>query len=231
LIVLLSGAQLCAQSHEAFNVRSFESIVIHPGFDVELVRGNQPSIEIHTYDMGTEEVHAYVAGHTLEIYHHNFRPPWNNRVRGQWDSRVHARLIITYTYLEEIDYRGNGAFICNDELDAEEIRLKLYGNGEVNLPYLRTGLLVAALYGDIRLTVGGQAYEQRWRGYGDILADAYALRGEFADVKLYGDSELWIDIRDELALTVLGDGTIRYKGSPSIQRRLVLGEASLMRQP
>jgi hypothetical protein len=230
LLAALSLSYLWGQSSEVIPLRSFESVVIHPGFDVEFVLGSQPAIEIQSYGTDPAYIHAYVSQHTLEVYHHNFRPPWNNQVRGHWDDRLHAKLIITYTYLDAIDYRGSGRVICHDELDAETFRLKLYGDGEVYIPHFRTGLLQAALYGDIRLTAGGQAYEQRWRSYGDVSVDAYELRGEFADVKLYGDSEVLLDIRDELALTVFGDGVIRYKGSPSIRRRLVLGEASLLRQ-
>lgn len=231
IFLAFSSLSVNAQSGEIRDLRNFESLLIHPGFDVELVRGTQPSVEIQGYDLDPSEVHVSVSNHKLEVYHHNFRPPWNNRVGGRWDSQVHGKLIITYVYLEGIDFRGDGLLTCEDELSAETFQLKLYGDGEVQLPRLRTGLLKAALYGDIRLIAGGQAYEQRWRGYGDIRADAKDLRGEFADVKLYGDSELLLDIRDELALTVLGDGTIHYKGSPSIQRRLVLGEASLYHQP
>ncbi len=231
MLLAASLSDLTAQSAEIRDLRNFETLLIHPGFDVELVLGSEASIEIQTYDIDPADVHAYVSHHQLEVYHHNFRPPWNNRVGGRWDDRTHARVIITYTYLESIDFRGDGYLVCRDELNASEFRLKLYGAGEVNLPHLRTGLLRAALYGDIRLAVGGQAHEQLWRGYGDISADAYALRGEFADVRIYGDSEILLDVRDELALTVFGDGVIRYKGSPSIQRRLVLGEAALYHSP
>ena len=229
-LLLLPLECLLAQASEVRDLRNFESVLIHPGFDVVLVHGSEPSIEIHPYDLDLAEIHTFVSFRQLEVYHHNFRPPWNNRVGGRWDARVRAKVIITYTYLESIDFRGDGYLVCHDELNASEFRLRLYGNAEVNLPHMRTGLLRAALYGDIRLTVGGQAYEQLWRGYGDIKADAYDLRGEFADVRVYGGSELLLDVRDHLALTVFGDGVIRYKGSPSIQRRLVLGEASLYRE-
>lgn len=231
LFTTISGGLVFSQPDESRSLRSFDRILIHPGFDIELVQGETPKAEIISYGMNVADIHTFVNRGKLEIYHHNFRPPWNNGVRGNWDTQIHARIRITYTHLEVLDIRGDGLVSCKGPLDGEELLLRLYGSGEVNLPNVRVGRLRAALYGDMRLFLSGEAFEQRWKVYGDAAVDAYSLRGEYGKVSLYGDSDLELDIRDELSLNMFGDGTVNYRGTPVIRRGLIFGDAALRHRP
>ena len=86
----------------------------------------------------------------------------------------------------------------------------------------------ATMYGESYLEVKkGNAKRQRIISYGEGDINTFGVQNATAKITAYGEGRVRLKVSDELKVTAYGEATVHYKGSPMVNRGLVIGEATI----
>lgn len=139
---------------------------------------------------------------------------------------------VTFTTLEKLVLMGDGKVLSKSPIIGEKFKLKAYGEQEILMHSVKTGILKTALYGDVKLEIhAGNTERQLVKSFGDNDIDLVNLQSSTGKIRSYGDCNAELYTEDVLKVTVFGDSNITYKGNPAKQRKFVLGDASIRSIP
>ncbi len=84
------------------------------------------------------------------------------------------------------------------------------------------------MYGEAYLEVkNGMATRQRIISYGEGEINTLGVQNTTAKVTAYGEARVKLMVSDELKVTAYGEASVHYKGSPMVDRGIVIGEATI----
>lgn len=224
---------LVAQAQIKAILNDFDKIVIGPKVNLVLYEGDQEFIRIDYENIEEPRINYKLNGKTLKIYLDDARYVEKSvKVGDDWSwSRkmyegVEVTAYVTYSTLKGLDVRGEQEVNVIDAIDAPVFNLHLYGEPTVNLNEVICGQFKAKIYGDIVLNIqGGNSVEQIFRLYGDCEVNCSNFEGEYIKATCFGDSELSVH-PESLEITAFGDASIRYTGTPDIDKGIVIGDVS-----
>lgn len=128
------------------------------------------------------------------------------------------------------DMRGSGD-IQAARVQAESVRLTLTGSGAIHLGRVLTGSLQAVVNGsgDVSSGVDGRSetIEINIVGSGDV--NFAGLDGDEANINIVGSGTARVGEVRELDATIMGSGSIHYRGDPDIKQTL-FGSGRLQRK-
>ena len=137
---------------------------------------------------------------------------------------------IYFKDLEEISLRGEETHKVDSVLDGEELTLKIYGESEVYLSEIEVEEFFATIYGEAYLEVkSGTATRQKITSYGEGEINTFGVQNTKAKVVAYGEGRVKLKVSDELKVTAYGEAKIHYKGSPMLNKGLVLEKPPYIR--
>lgn len=240
LILFIAATALGMQNTQAqqktFTVGSFDEVIISPHIEVIFEKADEASVVIENIDVSMDKLNVEVKGKTLHVYLDDAKV-YTKSEKVKYDDYKGKHSIyngtivsakIYYKDLEEISLRGDETHKVESILDGDELSVKIYGESEVYLNEIQVDQFHATMYGESYLEVkDGIAARQRIISYGEGEVNTFGVQNTTAKVTAYGEGRVKLSVSDELKVTAYGEASIHYKGSPMVNRGLVIGEATI----
>ena len=229
--LIVVGAWALAQGEQR-SVSFFNKIVVHPYIDVELEPGDSPDVKVEAQGIDLEEVITENHGRTLQVY---LRGARSNKIKNLQDMDINWRkykdvkvtVSITYPALKKLSLRGETTTHLIGPTHGKKLILKLFGEQEFYAAGMALDYLKTVIYGEADIEMlAGYAYLQKWKVFGEANVDATGLEGEDGKVRVFGESEMKLNLTQHLGCTVFGESKIRYVGNPDVDN-VVLGEGNV----
>ena len=241
-ILLASAGFVKAQEPvqgEPQSLRHFTKIVASPRVNVVLKKGNEESIRLTYYNISPEKVNVKVTGKKLRIYLDHARiVEQHERVFGHHRVERHSiykdvsvTAYITYRELRDIEVRGDQELVCDDEISAHKLKVRAYGETDIQLGKVNTDKFKASLYGENKLKIkSGETGRQVYRLFGENRIDTRGLKSANASTHIYGEGRLSLSVSDEVVINAIGEPEINVSGSPNIHKGIVIGRVGILRE-
>jgi hypothetical protein len=239
--LLGSGLLTSAQDTETEikkDLKPFSRIVASPRINLILNKGDKESIRLVYHDVSKSKINIEVNRHTLAIYLDGARKVekpgpheghYGNR-RSEYDG-VSITAYVTYKELDALEIRGNQELTCFDALEAEEFRLKAYGENEITFASLKTDFFKASLYGENHLKIKkGKVIEQKYKLYGENEIDTREMKSAFATASIFGEGSVKINTSEDVRLDAFGEPSILVNGGGHVNKRFVIGRTSVVQE-
>ncbi|ELR73925.1 hypothetical protein C900_00089 [Fulvivirga imtechensis AK7] len=219
----------------------FDKIVISPLIELVLIKGNSESIKLETSNMDTEKVNIEIKNKTLRIYLDKAKMKVKYRKRDEngvrhWTNKsmypgVKVKAYVTFRELKKLQVRGEEAVTCNDIIDVDIFKLKVFGKSEVRLAAVQADVIKVSLYGENDLYIdSGRAAKQVYKGFGENKVVASKVLGRLVRTKNYGEGNFYVNASQKLNIASFGDFRVTYEGHPRVRKGLSLGYADIERQ-
>ncbi len=214
----------------------FDRIVASPFVNVVLEKGDKESIRLEYAGVNPEEVNVKVKRKKLHIYLDNAKLIEKQDkfyYNGEKHTRSHygnssVTAYITYKQLRGVEVRGEEGLVCNDEINADKFKLKVYGENKVTFASLQANKFKASIFGvnDIEIK-SGNAGHQLYRLFGENKINTINFESKTTASRIYGEGRLTVNANDELRITAFGEPEIRLNGPAKINKGLILGRADI----
>jgi hypothetical protein len=231
LIPFFSSAQ-----DKLIQVSHFDKIVASPFVNVVLEKGETESVRIEYDGINPEDVMVRVSHKKLQIYLDDARFVEKRKTSRYYGnkmkiSRYQGNSItayVTYKKLRAIEMRGDKGLVCHDPITADKFKLSIYGENDVTLASLQTGKFKASVFGANTIEVkSGSVDHQVYRLFGENQINTQNLSSNTANSRIYGTGRLLVNANDELKISAFGEPEIRLTGPASINKGIIIGEASI----
>jgi hypothetical protein len=232
---------LCATGSMAQEIQKdlkpFKKIIASPRVNLILKKGDRESIRLVYHDVSQSKINIEVRNKTLQIYLDDARKvekmdPYSDgdrfRSRHSMYHGVSITAYVTYTELEGLEIRGNQEVTCYDAIEAEDFRLKAYGENEITLASLNTEYFKASLYGQNELKIKkGKVVEQKYKLYGENKIDTREMKSAYTSASIFGEGNVKINTSEEVRVDAFGEPSIHVNGGAHVNKRLIFGRTSI----
>jgi len=224
---------------KTFDVTAFESVVISPHIEVTFQKGTTPSVVVESSTEPIEKLNVEVKNNTLSIFLEDARVFTKNKKKRKNGYKVSkpiyngtvVKAVVTYTNLTELDLRGEERFLFESEINAEKLKLNIYGASQVTMNKVTLNSLQASIYGESVLEIKeGSIARQKFTAYGETTVNTQEVISKETKLTAYGEGTFQLHVADRLKVTCYGEATVVYKGNPDVDRGLVIGEAKIVRK-
>ena len=135
---------------------------------------------------------------------------------------------IYYRDLELVSLRGDETHRLESPITGDEFKILMYGEPDVYVNSIELDEFYATVYGEAYLEVKeGHASRQKIVTYGEGEINTLGVSNESAKVTAYGESRIRLAVSDDLKVTAYGEASVSYKGSPVVNKGIVIGEARI----
>lgn len=219
-------------------VDHFNEIIISPHIEVSLTEGNSESVTVTKAHLPEDKIHIEVSGKTLRVYLEGAKlVAKREKIKEDgWETKrsiytgTMAVIEITYKELKALSLRGEEKYTLNSPLHGDKFKLTTFGEAELNINEANLEELHAVIYGDTDLKIHtGSIKHQRVVTYGESRIDLTGVRNETSRVKSYGASKYRLHVSEHLKVTSYGEVDVRYKGNPTVNKGIMLGESTIRR--
>ena len=115
----------------------FNKLIVDPYINIELVKGEEEKIQVFYNNVDPEEIISEQRGKTLHLYLADARIGWRFLGHDNFRQRKYryadVKMVITYKNLKNIQFRGEEKLTCNDELSGSKLKLKAYGETDIQI--------------------------------------------------------------------------------------------------
>ena len=212
------SGQIESQTRE---VQDFVSVSINYPAQVLIQQGRVQAVKLEADDNLLPQLSTAVEDGVLLIENKENR--WSRRV----NPTERVKITITVKDLREIDFSSAGN-VTVENLETEELSLRLNGVGEMTLNDLNVRKLESRLSGAGNIEANGVADELDIRISGVGGFDAPKLESLVGVVRISGAGSATVFVQDDLTARVSGAGSINYYGSPTVHED-VSGAGSVSR--
>lgn len=236
LIIVFLGVQGAIAQSDERPLAPFDRIVASQFVNVVLAKGDKESIRLEYSGVNPEEVNVKVKRKKLHIYLDNAKlieKPEKFYSNGQKHTRSRygnssVTAYITYKQLRGVEMRGEEDLVCNDEINSDKFKLKVYGESNVTFASLHTNRFKASIYGANNIEIkSGNAGHQLYRLFGENKINTLNLESNTTASRIYGEGRLTVNANDELRIMAFGEPEIRLNGPARINKGLILGKADI----
>jgi len=217
-------------------IGEFDRLILSPHIDLVLVKGDKPSVRVEYENIDVHEIHVDHSGNTLKLFLEHARivektektnPHYSRGV--YHDARVTA--YVTFNALELLEIRGDQHVRIESPIDAEEFKLRIYGENDVQIARINAEYLKVSMFGENDLSVkDGEVEYQKYTLYGENSIEVTGVTSQHSQTNIYGESEISLHAAHELKVTAMGEGIISYTGDPVLNKGLILGEPRIFSQ-
>ena len=218
------------------NVKHFDKVIVSPHIEVVFVEGNEEKVTVEKSTVSDDKINIEVNGKTLRIYLDDAKEVEKtetvyengNKVKHPIYKGTVVTATVMYKNLEELSVRGEETIVCQSLLKGEKFDLKIYGESEVYLNEVNLGKLKTILYGESILVIkAGSIKEQKYTAYGESKINSLAINNNTTKITAYGESNFQINASQEIKLTAFGESALAYKGNPTINKGINIGEVKI----
>lgn len=236
IIAFLHFTSTTQAQSKVLDVKTFNKVIISPHIDVIFKAGETESVSIESMTVPMEKLNMDQNNKTLHLYLEGAKitsPNKKEYINGYerktsvYDGAV-AKVIITYIDVSSFDLRGEERFVFENKLEAEKIRLKIYGESQVFMNEVNIEYLHASIYGENHLVINdGFVAKQKITVYGESEINTMNIDNTETKLIAYGEGDFKLNVSDEIKITSFGESTIQYAGSPNIDKGIIIGETEI----
>ncbi len=202
-LIFLSTQLLHAQNSENRPLADFFEIRVNDGIEVELIKSENPRIEIETEGVSTDKVVTDLSSGRLRI-----------RMRIGIYPGVRVKCKVYYNELSLIQAMAAGVITSNETFKVDRLSITANAGGIVNLNVEARRLMLEAIAaGQISLT-GEAEFTMINAGSGGQI-DAFSLMAKEAEVRANSGASVNVNVMDSLSGRSSTGAQVNYKGSPS----------------
>jgi hypothetical protein len=189
-------------------VSGFHGVSLAIPADVEIRQGASEGVTITGDDNVVALIETKVANGTLEIR-------WADRRTEVRRSKL--EIVVDARTLDALAVAGSGRMHAAS-LSARSLSATIGGSGEIGIDRLDTDALKATIGGSGQLAASGRADRLDAALAGSGRLSAGQLQARDAQVALQGSPDAAVRVRDTLAVTVAGSGSLTYYGKPKLSQ-------------
>ena len=233
---LLSGVSVLLAQKQEIKVASFDNVVISPHIEATFVEGDRELVTIVDSDVPLDKLNVIVDGKTLKIYLDGAKDYTKSKKvkhdgykeRYQLYDGTQVTATISYKHLKKLSVRGEEDIRIESTLQQSDFELTVYGESDVIVNSVEIDNMKVVMYGESYLRIkAGEIGYQKYKCFGQSEVDALGVSNRTAKITSYGESEIRISVSDRLKVTSYGESEVNYRGNPSIDKGVVLGENSI----
>lgn len=223
-----------AQSTTA--VRPFNKVIVSPNIQVTFIEGSEEKVIIEKITVEPDKMNVDVNGKTLRLYLDDAKELVKKEKRSK-NGNKEKRPIYTgtvviatvmYKTLDELSIRGEETIVCKSVLKGNKFRLKIYGESQVLLNDVSLDELQTMIYGESSLVIkSGAVKKQKYTAYGESKINSLGISGNTTKITVYGESDFQLNVSDEIKLTAFGEAVVNYKGNPTINKGIHIGDVKI----
>lgn len=234
-VFLFIANSILAQS-KPISVDHFDKIIVSPHIELNLVEGNEESVLIENAKLSDDKINVEVDGKTLRVYLDGAKMVTKSEKydNGEWSGKhsiyngTMATATITYKNLDVLSVRGEEVITCESAIEQDDFKLRIYGESKVYFNSVSVEKLIVSIYGESYLEIkNGDVQRQVYRAYGESEVNTLEMGNTSTKITAYGESNFRVNVSDELKVTCYGEASINYKGDATVDKGIVIGEASV----
>lgn len=226
-----AGAQTTRVAH-------FEKIIVSPHIQVTFVEGAEESVSVATCTVDRSKLHIDVNDGVLRVYLDGAKDIEKNKKtyrNGSLESEsLYKGTVVTatisYKTLHELSIRGEETQHCKSTISGKAFELSIYGESKVTFDRVQLDQFQASIYGEGSLEfLAGSVKSQKYTAYGEGTVNSLGIKGETARLMAYGEAGFKMNVSDEISIRAIGEARLEYKGNPTINKGLHIGELHVSR--
>jgi len=234
IIILLAGSKYVNAQDKVIPLNSFDKVVVSPHIQVNFEQGEKESITIEDISVPFEKFNIEQSGNTLHIYLEDAKMTTKNETDKNNNYKVKhpiyngtiVRATIIYKKLIDLSLRGEENFMCKSKLTTDKFKLTVYGESHVYFNDVTFNSLRTTVYGESYFEIkNGKIGKQKIVTYGESEINTINVDTETVKITAYGESDIKVHASKNIKITSYGEARIKYKGSPEIDKGIVIGDA------
>ncbi len=208
LITLLTAVTLvfgASAQKRTLDLGSFSEVSFGTAGTLYITQGSNESVEVRCSDELFDKLEFEVTGDRLAI-----------RKKSRWDWGSLGGTLDVYITMKEVEglsVSGSGDIIGQNQIDADELKLRVSGSGDIELEADASEL-------DIRISGSGgmelkgtaDEAEVKISGSGKVRADDMEVKIFKASIS--GSGRCYITATEEINASISGSGSVYYSGDP-----------------
>ena len=217
-------------------LKPFEKVIISPHISVIFEKGDTETVIVEDIDVSKEKLIIEEKNGTLHIYLEGAKSYTKNETEQgngykvkkpiYTGTEVYARII--YKKIDDLSLRGEERFVFKDAFRQNKLKLKVYGESNIRFENVSVQQLNTTLYGESKVKLkAGKIDKMKVTAYGEAEVNALSVKINELKVTAYGEASVKAQVDILLKVTAYGEAEIRYKGSPRIEKGLVIGDATI----
>lgn len=221
---------------KTIEVKSFDEVIINPHIETVFEASDEEKVVIEFLDLAEDKMNVEVKGNSLHLYLDDARiytksekvKNGNYKYKSQIYDGTKAKVKVYYKELDLVSLRGDERHELQSVLKGESFKMNIYGEAEVFVNGLDLEEFKTNMYGEAYLEIkDGTVDTQKMVCYGEGRINTVAVNIQNARVTAYGEADVRLNVSETLKVTAYGEADIRYKGSPEINKGIILGEARI----
>jgi hypothetical protein len=194
---------------ETLDLELFDALTLMGSNNVSIKQGEIQEIKVTGYPNIIKELSRSVRNKHWEI-----------RLKDACYKNADYSVEITIPYLTEANLTGSGNIIVHDFIEQGDQTFRLLGSGNLSLAANSgTEALNVFLTGSGNVTTNAdftnlKSLDINITGSGDF--SGFSIQTNTCNIAVLGSGDGYINVRDELDITINGSGNVNYKGNPVI---------------
>jgi ribosomal protein L31 len=234
--LILIGQTLSAQTKKI--VASFNKVIISPHIETTFVKGDEESVTIIDSTEPDDKINIEVKGHTLRVYLDDAKEFTKSEKIEKNGMKMTVpiykgkilTILVTYKSIDDLSLRGEQKTVFESLINAEDFKLKIYGESVVLFNAVNFKEFDADIYGESQLTVKkGSIGHQKITAYGECEINLVAVDNKTSRLKAYGEAEFTVNVSERIKFTAYGEAELFYKGKAEVDRGLSIGDSKVNR--
>ena len=233
-ILLFAGSTAIHAQDKVITLKSFDKVVVSPHIQVNFEQGEKESIITEDISVPFEKFNIEQSGNTLHIYLDDAKMTTKNETDKNNNHKVKhpiyngtiVRATIIYKKLVDLSLRGEEEFMCKSKLSTDKFKLKIYGESRVYFNDVTFNSLHTTIYGESYFEIkNGKIGKQKIITYGESEINTIDVETETVKITAYGESDIRVHASKNIKITSYGEARVKYKGTPEIDKGIVIGDA------
>lgn len=187
------------------DVPDFTGIDLDCSFDVTIAQGDEQIVKVEGHENIIDLLELDVQNNIWDI-------EFDRCIRGDDDE---LKIHITVPKLTFIKISGSGKVFGENDIQADEIELKISGSGNMDLALFANDIS-GKISGSGQITLEGetQTFNYETSGSGDWRT--FEMLSREGNVRITGSGDTEVNVSEKLDVRISGSGDVFYKGNPLI---------------
>lgn len=193
-------------------VTNFSSLDLRMSGNVYFTRDAAYKVEVHAQQNILDKLETYVSNGNLVIKFKN-----NARVRTREDVEV----IVSGPDLTAVRVSGSGSVTTTNAVTPGSLDLDVSGSGGITLADVTSSYLSTTISGSGNIKIlAGAITEEKVKISGSGNTDLSNVAAAKATTITSGSGDIWLQVANDLDVTISGSGSVHYKGNPLIDTHI-----------
>lgn len=189
-----------------FQIKDFNKIELGGYYNVILLQGDKPKLEIETDENLMDYIEAKVSSNTLKL-----------KNKRNISASRNINVYLTFNKLEELNVSGYVVISSADRLNFDKLNLLVSGNSEITMN-INCVALTTEFSGICKVRLTGTSLTADINASGVATIDAFDFFIDDLKLSMSGSSMSKVNAISKLNMDVSGSAQVEYYGSPEMKQ-------------